>query len=202
MILIIDYGMGNLRSVEKAFAYLGHEALVSDDPALLREAEGIVLPGVGAFGDAMMELHRSGFVSPIIEMVEGGRPLLGICLGYQLLFEASQENPGVKGLALMAGEAIRFPGEVKIPHMGWNDVAIKKNHPILEGVGDGSFFYFVHSYYVSLGNEGDALTMTDYGGEFASGVAKDNLVAFQFHPEKSSKTGLRILNNFAEMCAR
>ena len=202
MILIIDYGMGNLRSVEKAFAYLGHEAAVSDDPSLLQEAAGAVLPGVGAFGDAMRELEERGFIPAVQEIVEGGRPLLGICLGFQLLFEASQEDPGVKGLALLQGEAVRFPDEVKVPHMGWNDARKEKGHPILEGVDDGSFFYFVHSYYVSLGEGGDALTITDYGLEFASGVARDNLVAFQFHPEKSSKTGLRILDNFAGMCTR
>lgn len=202
MILIIDYGMGNLRSVEKAFAYLGHKAAVSDDPSLLREAAGVVLPGVGAFGDAMRELDMRGFIPLVRDLVEEGKPLLGICLGYQLLFEASQEDPGVKGLAVLKGEAIRFPNEVKVPHMGWNDASIRKSHPILEGVDDGSFFYFVHSYYVSLGDEGDVLTMTDYGLEFASGVARDNLMAFQFHPEKSSKTGLRILDNFAGMCVR
>jgi glutamine amidotransferase len=202
MILIIDYGMGNLRSVEKAFSYLGHKALVSDDPSLLKEADGAVLPGVGAFGDAMRELDMRGFIPLVRGMVEEGRPFLGICLGYQLLFEASQEDPGVKGLAILEGEAIRFPDEVKVPHMGWNDARIRKSHPILEGVDNGSFFYFVHSYYVSLGDEGDALTTTDYGLEFASGVARDNLAAFQFHPEKSSKTGLRILDNFAGMCVR
>jgi glutamine amidotransferase len=202
MILIIDYGMGNLRSVEKAFAYLGHKALVSDDPSLLKEADGAVLPGVGAFGDAMRELNMRGFIPLVRSMVEEGKPFLGICLGYQLLFEASQEDPDVKGLSVLEGEAIRFPDEVKVPHMGWNDARIKKSHPILKGVDDGSFFYFVHSYYVSLRDENDALTITDYGFDFASGVARDNLVAFQFHPEKSSKTGLRILDNFAWMCVR
>jgi len=202
MILIIDYGMGNLRSVEKAFAYLGRKAVVSDDPSLLKEVDGAVLPGVGAFGDAMRELDMRGFIPLVRGMVEEGKPFLGICLGYQLLFEASQEDPGVKGLALLEGEAIRFPDQVKIPHMGWNDARIRKIHPILTGVDDGSFFYFVHSYYVSLRDEKDGLTMTDYGLDFASGVARDNLVAFQFHPEKSSKTGLRILDNFAGMCVR
>jgi len=202
MILIIDYGMGNLRSVEKAFAYLGHKAVVSDDPSFLKEADGAVLPGVGAFGDAMRELDTRGFIPLVRGMVEEGKPFLGICLGYQLLFESSQEDPGVIGLALLEGEVIRFPDEVKIPHMGWNDAMIRKSHPILNGVDDGSFFYFIHSYYVSLKDENDALTMTDYGLDFASGVARDNLVAFQFHPEKSSKTGLRILDNFAGMCVR
>jgi glutamine amidotransferase len=202
MILIIDYGMGNLRSVEKAFAYLGHQALVSDEPSLLKEADGAVLPGVGAFGDAIRELDIRGFIPLLRDIVEEGKPFLGICLGYQLLFEASQENPGVKGLALLEGEAIRFPDEVKVPHMGWNDARIRKSHPILNGVDDGSFFYFVHSYYVSLRDENDILTTTDYGLDFVSGVARDNLVAFQFHPEKSSKTGLRILDNFAGMCVR
>lgn len=202
MILIIDYGMGNLRSVEKAFAYLGHEAVVSDDPGLMREAAGAVLPGVGSFGDAMRELDQRGFINPVRDMVREGRPLLGICLGYQLLFESSQEAPGMKGLSVLAGKAVRFPAGVKVPHMGWNDARIRKAHPILAGVGDGSFFYFVHSYYVMLDDQEDALTTTEYGVTFASGAARDNLVAFQFHPEKSSKTGLRILDNFAGMCTR
>jgi glutamine amidotransferase len=200
LIAVIDYGMGNLRSVEKAFAFLGHRALISHDPNLLRDAAGIVLPGVGAFGDAMRELERRELVEPILEMLEAGKPFLGICLGYQLLFESSRESPGVSGLGALSGRVVKFPTEVKIPHMGWNDARVMRSHPVLEGVEDGSFFYFVHSYYVEPAEEELALTRTEYGLEFASGVARENLVAFQFHPEKSSSMGLRILDNFARLC--
>ena len=200
MIIIIDYGMGNLRSVEKAFAFLGHRAMVSHDPDRIGDAAGIVLPGVGAFGDAMHELERRGLIGPILETLEDGKPFLGICLGYQLLFESSNESPGVRGLDVLGGQVVRFPAGVKIPHMGWNDVRLIRGHPVLEGVEDGSFFYFVHSYYVQPSKEEHALTVTEYGLEFTSGVARKNLVALQFHPEKSSSTGLRILDNFARMC--
>jgi glutamine amidotransferase len=201
MIVIVDYGMGNLRSVEKAFAFLGRAVTVSDDPSSLRGASGIVLPGVGAFGDAMGELESRGMVEPIGDAIAAGIPLLGICLGYQLLFDASEESPGVAGLGIMPGKAVRFPGSVKIPHMGWNDTDFTRAHPVLEGVEENSYFYFVHSYYV-VPDEGEhALTMTSYGVDFASGAAWDNVVGFQFHPEKSSSSGLRILDNFARLCA-
>ncbi len=200
MIVIVDYGMGNLRSVEKAFAFLGHPARVTGDPQEVAEAEGIVLPGVGAFGDAVRELDSRGLTDPLREAVFGGRPFLGICLGYQLLCAESEESPGVPGLGLLPGRVVRFPGTVKVPHMGWNDVRFTKSHPVLEGVPEGSYFYFVHSYYVSLLREEDVLLLTDYGLTFASGAARDKLVAFQFHPEKSSSVGLRILDNFARMC--
>ena len=201
MITIVDYGMGNLRSVEKAFAYLGYRARVSNDPASIEEAAGIVLPGVGAFGDAMQELKEGGFVEPLRDAVGDGKPFLGICLGYQLLFDESEESPGVMGLGILPGRVARFPGDEKVPHMGWNDARFMKRHAVLEGVEEGSFFYFVHSYYVVPRNPDDRLTVTGYGIEFASGVARDRLVAFQFHPEKSSASGLRILDNFARMCA-
>lgn len=200
MIVIIDYGMGNLRSVEKAFAYLGYPALISGDSSRLREAEGIVLPGVGAFGDAMQELEERRLISPIMEIVEEGKPFLGICLGYQLLFESSQESPGVEGLGILAGEVKRFPNRVKIPHMGWNDTQFKREHAIVNGIEEGAFFYFVHSYYVEPCSDELTLAQTEYGLDFASGVARENLVAFQFHPEKSSSTGLQLLDNFAAMC--
>ena len=159
------------------------------------------MPGVGAFGDAMDELERRGLVEPLRKAIGKGLPFLGICLGYQLLFESSEESPGVDGLAVLPGRVIRFPPGVKIPHMGWNDARFERPHPVLEEVGEGSFFYFVHSYYVVADEPGDCLTTTSYGIDFASGAARGNLVAFQFHPEKSSSAGLRILDGFARMRA-
>ncbi|OFW55984.1 MAG: imidazole glycerol phosphate synthase, glutamine amidotransferase subunit [Candidatus Solincola sediminis] len=197
MIGIIDYGMGNLRSVEKAFAFLGHEVFVTSDVARLLSARAMVLPGVGAFGDAMRELQERNLVEPILQWVRDGRPFLGICLGCQLLFDASEESPGIGGLGIIPGEVVRFPNGVKVPHMGWNDLGFGKSHPILDGVKEGSFFYFVHSYYVRPKADEHILTVTDYGSRFASGVSSGKLVAFQFHPEKSSDTGLRLLDNFA-----
>jgi glutamine amidotransferase len=201
MIVIVDYGMGNLRSVEKAFAFLGHDVVVSHEPANLEKAGGIVLPGVGSFGDAMHELESRKLEEPLRGAIDAGIPFLGICLGYQLLFEDSEESPGIAGLAILPGRVVRFPTDVKIPHMGWNDVRLAHAHPVLEGVEEGSFFYFVHSYYVVPAEPGDRLTMTGYGVDFASGAARNNLVAFQFHPEKSSSSGMRILDNFARLCA-
>lgn len=201
MITIIDYGMGNLRSVEKAFAYLGHEVAVSHDPRYLERATGIVLPGVGAFGDAMKELESRGLVEPLRAAIAAGAPFLGICLGYQLLFETSEESPGVSGLSVLPGRVVRFPPDVKVPHMGWNDARLERQHPVMEKVEEGSFFYFVHSYYVVTDIPGDRLTSTSYGVDFASAAARGNLVAFQFHPEKSSSAGLRILDGFARLRA-
>jgi glutamine amidotransferase len=201
MITIVDYGMGNLRSVEKALAYLGHVVRVSHDPASIETAAGIVLPGVGAFGDAMQELEDGGFAGLLRGAIAEGKPFLGICLGYQLLFEESEESPGVMGLGVLPGRVVRFPPDEKVPHMGWNDLHFERPHAVLEGVDEGSFFYFVHSYYVVPYEDEDRLTVTGYGIDFASGVARDRLVAFQFHPEKSSASGLRILDNFARMCA-
>ncbi len=200
MIGIIDYGMGNLRSVEKAFAYLGHEAFISSDASELRSGKGLVLPGVGAFGDAMHELEQRKLVEPIKQWVGEGKPFLGICLGCQLLLEKSEESPGIQGLGIIPGEVVRFPNGVKVPHMGWNDVSFHKDHPILDGVKEGSFFYFVHSYYLTPHGEEEILMDTDYGSTFASAVAMGNLVAFQFHPEKSSRDGLRLLDNFGALC--
>ena len=200
LIAIIDYGMGNLRSVEKAFGFLGHQTFVSGDAEEFGSAKGIVLPGVGAFGDAMQELAKRELIEPILQWVKDGKPFLGICLGCQLLFEASEESPGVEGLGIIPGDVARFPNGVKVPHMGWNDLIFARSHPMLEGVEEGSFFYFVHSYYVRPKASQDILTLTDYGSRFASGVACGNLVAFQFHPEKSSQGGLRLLDNYARLC--
>ncbi|MGQ9476465.1 MAG: imidazole glycerol phosphate synthase subunit HisH [Actinomycetota bacterium] len=200
MIVVVDYGMGNLRSVEKAFSFLGHEVAVSDDPRRVAHASGVVLPGVGAFGDAVRELEKRGLLEVLREILHEGRPFLGICLGYQLLCSKSEENPGVPGLGFLPGKVVRFSGELKVPHMGWNDVHPVRRHPLLQGIEDGSYFYFVHSYYVVLEREDHVLTRTEYGIPFASGAAVGRAVAFQFHPEKSSTAGLRILDNFARLC--
>jgi len=201
MICIVDYGMGNLRSVEKAFAFLGKEVAVSPEPADVLAASGVVLPGVGAFGDAMRELEERKLADPLRRAIDGGVPFLGICLGLQLLFEESEESPGVRGLGILPGRVARFPSRVKVPHMGWNDIRVLRDHPVLEGLAEGSYFYFVHSYYVIPERDEHRLTLTQYGEEFVSGVADGNLVAFQFHPEKSSGAGLRLLENFASQCA-
>jgi len=155
---------------------------------------------VGAFGDAMRELDERGLAEPLREAISSGVPFLGICLGLQLLFEESEESPGVRGLGVMPGRVVRFSRGVKVPHMGWNDIRVVRDHPVLSGIGDGSYFYFVHSYFVAPDRDGHRLTVTAYGEEFTSGVAEGNLVAFQFHPEKSSAAGLRLLENFSSMC--
>lgn len=195
---IIDYGSGNLRSVQKAFEHVGVQAEVGGDVARMRDARGLVLPGVGAFGSAMEELQRRGLPEVIRERVEAGVPFLGVCLGQQLLFERSEESPGVAGLGLLQGDVRLLPVQLKVPHIGWNTVEIAKASPVLEGIPNGSAFYFVHSYVVVPRRPSDVLTFTEYGVAFASGVERDNVVAFQFHPEKSSSLGLEIYRNFAQ----
>ena len=201
MIAIIDYGMGNLRSVQKGFEKVGHHAVVSNDPAQLAVADKLVLPGVGAFEDAMIELRRRGLVKPILSAIDAGKPLLGICLGLQLLFETGYENGRHQGLGVLAGEVVRFelPAEYAVPHMGWNQLAIRRRPPLLQGLAEGTYVYFVHSYYVVPEDPAVIATETDYGGPFCSMIWRDNLVATQFHPEKSQSDGLRMLKNFAEM---
>ncbi len=197
MICIIDYGAGNIESVRKAFEHIGAEVVVSSDPGILRECEGAVLPGVGSFGDAMDNLRASGFEAPIKEYIAAGKPLLGICLGLQLLFESSEESPGAVGLGVLKGKILRIPaGEnLKIPHMGWNSLNIAENTGIYKGVGQEPYVYFVHSYYLKA--EEDIVTATaDYGVSIHASVAKGNLWACQFHPEKSGKVGIALLENF------
>jgi glutamine amidotransferase len=200
MIAIIDYGMGNLRSVQKGFEKVGHHAVVSNDPAQLAVADKLVLPGVGAFEDAMIELRRRGLVKPILSAIDAGKPLLGICLGLQLLFETGYENGRHQGLGVLAGEVVRFelPAEYAVPHMGWNQLAIRRRPPLLQGLAEGTYVYFVHSYYVVPGDAAVVATETDYGGPFCSMIWRDNIVATQFHPEKSQSDGLQMLRNFAE----
>jgi imidazole glycerol-phosphate synthase subunit HisH len=203
MIYIIDYGSGNLRSVQKAFEHVEVAAEVGGDRRRIDRARGLVLPGVGAFGAAMRELQRRGLVEPIRERVMSGTPFLGVCLGMQLLFEESEEDPGVPGLGLLPGSVRRLPETVKVPHIGWNQIEIMQDSDYFEGIPDHAAFYFVHSYVVVPLQPADVLTITEYGGrDFVSGVRRDNLAAFQFHPEKSSRMGLRIYRNFADLAYR
>ena len=201
MIAVIDYGMGNLRSVQKGFERVGHEATVTSDPAEVAAAAKVVLPGVGAFEDAMTELRRRALIDPVLEAIGSGKPFLGICLGLQLLFETSCEHGQNKGLGVLDGGVVRFdlPADYSVPHMGWNQLSIARRAPILEGIDEGTHFYFVHSYYVVPRDPEVIATTTDYHRPFCSMVWRDNLFATQFHPEKSQADGLRILKNFAEL---
>jgi glutamine amidotransferase len=206
MIAIIDYGMGNLRSVQKGFEKVGYEAVVTSDPKVVLEADRVVLPGVGAFPDCIRNLEQGGFVEPILKVLHDGRPFLGICLGLQLLFTESEEFGIHKGLDVIPGRVVRFPEgmtedeeELKVPHMGWNQVSIKRCPPAFNGISDGTNFYFVHSYYVEPEDPSVIATTTSYGIEFCSSIWKDNIVATQFHPEKSQEKGLAILQNFGAM---
>lgn len=199
MIIIIDYGMGNLRSVQKGFEKVGFEARISSDPNEVRKADKVVLPGVGAFGDAMHNLREAGMIEVVDEAVKAGKPFLGICLGLQLMFETSEEFGLHKGLGIMPGHVKLFPPGLKIPHIGWNQIEIQKEDPILKDIPDGSSFYFVHSYYIEPSDPADSTTLTEYGIRFTSIASKDNVFGIQFHPEKSSATGLRILKNFGEL---
>jgi glutamine amidotransferase len=201
MICIIDYGMGNLRSVQKGFERVGHEATVTSDPAAVAAAAKVVLPGVGAFEDAMSELSRRGLVEPVLKAIDGGKPFLGICLGLQLLFDTSYENGTHRGLGVLKGEVVRFqlPKGLSVPHMGWNQLAVRQPAPLLKGTAEGTYVYFVHSYYVAPADAQVIATETDYGGPFCSMIWRDNVYATQFHPEKSQAAGLRMLKNFAEL---
>ena len=200
MISIIDYGAGNLQSVEKALRHIGCDCQVTADPGRLLESDAAVLPGVGSFGDAMDQLRSRGLEEPIHRFVESGKPFLGICLGLQILFEESQESPGVKGLGLLKGKILRLPKEsgLKIPHIGWNSLEVKNREGLFAGLPEEPYVYFVHSYYLRA--EEDVVTATaEYGATIHAAVRKGNLMACQFHPEKSGKTGLAILENFAAM---
>jgi len=197
LLYIIDYGSGNLRSVQKAFEHVGARAEVGADVRRMRDARGLVLPGVGAFGPAMLELEARGLAEPIRERVAAGVSFLGVCLGLQLLFERSEEDPGVPGLGILLGDVRLLPPGMKVPHIGWNQVDLVQECDLFDGIPDATAFYFVHSYVVVPSRPADVLTTTDYGVTFASGVARDNLAAFQFHPEKSSTLGLRLYENFA-----
>jgi glutamine amidotransferase len=201
MIAIIDYEMGNLRSVQKAFERVGHKAIITSDPAALADAEKIVLPGVGAFRDAIAALEQRKLIAPIHAAIEGGKPFLGICLGMQLLFDKSFEDGEHKGLGIVPGEVVRFrlPADYKVPHMGWNQLRMTGRAPFLDGIEDGAYFYFVHSYYVVPRDTDVIGTETEYSQTFCSSIWRNNLFAVQFHPEKSQAAGLRLLQNFAAL---
>ncbi len=213
MIAIIDYGMGNLRSVQKGFERMGHEAVVTSDAKTILSASRVVLPGVGAFPDCMRNLREYGLIDAVLRSINSGKPFLGICLGLQLLFTESEEFGISKGLDIIKGRVVRFKGPqfetrsskletaLKVPHMGWNSVSIKRRPPTLADVPDGSHFYFVHSFHVVPEDKGVIATTTDYGFEFVSSVWKDNIYATQFHPEKSQALGLSILKRFGEQKA-
>ena len=199
-IVIIDYGMGNLRNVQKGFEHIDVGATVTRNKKEIAGASAIVLPGVGAFGDCMENLEKYGLIEPILRSVEKGKPYLGICLGLQILFSESEEFGNKKGLDLIKGKVVRFQPdpEHKVPHMGWNTVEKVREVPLLDGIESGTFFYFIHSYYVNPDEGKWNLTMTRYGIPFVSSIRKENLFATQFHPEKSQQKGLRILENFAK----
>ena len=195
-VAIIDYGVGNLRSVEKAFAATGCEAVVSGDESVLRSAERLVLPGVGAFASCMKALRERRFDSLVQERAEAGTPLLGICVGMQMLFEVSDEFGITEGLGLLAGRVRRFGSELLVPQVGWNRIHQRRSHPLFSDVADGSFCYFVHSFYCEPQNTDLMVGETEYGVKYASVVAKENICGVQFHPEKSQHVGLQMLKNF------
>lgn len=205
MIAIIDYGMGNLRSVQKGFERMGRDAVVTREPHTILDASKVVLPGVGAFPDCMRNLEEYGLIDAVQKSIASGKPFLGICLGLQLLFTESEEFGLSKGLDIIKGKVVRFKGpefkDLKIPHMGWNAVSIKRRPPALADIPDNSHFYFVHSFHVVPEDKSVIATTTDYGIEFVSSIWKDNIVATQFHPEKSQTLGLSILKRFGEMKA-
>jgi glutamine amidotransferase len=201
MIALIDYGMGNLRSVEKALRKAGGDVALVQTDAELGKADRVVLPGVGAFADCMKNLKAQGLIEPLKEFIKSGKPFLGICLGYQALFETSEEGEKQKGLGIFGGNVVRFPNkELKVPQIGWNQIQIQKeNCPLMHGISDRSYVYFVHSYFPKPADEAIVLAQTEYGIRFASMVWKGNVFATQFHPEKSQTVGLRILENFVKV---
>lgn len=217
MIAIIDYGMGNLRSVEKGFRKVGVDVTVTNSPAVVRKADAVVLPGVGAFKDCMRELTNLKLIDAVVDAIKKGKPYLGICLGLQVLFSESEEFGKCRGLDVLRGKVKKFQGTsykvqegklatcnlqlatLKVPHMGWNEIKIQKNNPLFKEIPDKSYFYFVHSFYVVPEDTSIISTTTDYGIEFTSSVRKDNIFAVQFHPEKSQAVGLQVLKNFGEI---
>lgn len=198
LIGIVDYGRGNLRSVEKALAKVGHEGRIMENPEQLREAEGVILPGVGAFADAMAGLKQGEWIEPLLAFARSGRPFLGICLGMQVLFEVGEEHGEHAGLGLLPGRVVKFPAGRKIPHMGWNQVRWERENILHQGIPDEAYFYFVHSYYATPSNPEVIIGSSDYGVRFPALVGRDNIWGAQFHPEKSSPWGLTLLENFGK----
>lgn len=201
MIAIIDYDAGNIKSVEKALAYLGKEVKITRDYDEIMSSSHVILPGVGSFGDAMGKLREYGLEKAIHDVVNKGTPFLGICLGLQLLYESSEETPGVEGLGLLKGKIVRIPQKdgLKIPHMGWNSLNIKEDATLFKGVSENAYVYFVHSYYLEAENADEVAATTEYATHIHASVEKDNIYACQFHPEKSSTVGLKILENFVNL---
>lgn len=202
MIAIIDYDAGNIKSVEKALLSLGEEVVLTRDGDTILSADGVVLPGVGSFGDAMNKLHSYGLVEIIHRVVERRIPFLGICLGLQLMFDSSEEAPGVEGLHLLEGEIVRIPDApgLKIPHIGWNNLCFPNRGRLFQGIEDNAYVYFVHSYYLRAREQESVTATTEYGVQIHASVEKNNIFACQFHPEKSSEVGMKILQNFIEVC--
>lgn len=203
MVAIVDYDAGNIKSVEKAVRFLGEEACITRDRDTLRNAARVILPGVGAFGDAMQKLQQYGLADTIRDVIQKGTPFLGICLGLQLLFERSEESEGVEGLGILKGEILRIPDTpgLKIPHIGWNSLSYPNPGALFAGIPEQSYVYFVHSYYLKAADERIVTAEAEYGTRIHAAVEKDNVFACQFHPEKSSETGLRMLRNFLTFSA-
>lgn len=199
MIYIIDYEAGNLRSVQKALEQCGADARVTSNPDDLLAANKVVFPGVGAFGKAVEAVERFGFIEPIKDFINTGKPFLGICLGMQLMFESSEESPGVEGLSLLKGRVKRFSKDLKAPHLGWNEVNQINPSPLWNGVQDGGYFYFAHTFYIAPDDAGIVTGTTDYGGSVPIAVRRDNVFGLQFHPEKSQNLGLHVLKNFVNL---
>jgi len=205
MITIIDYGAGNLRSVQKALQFLGAPCEITGDAKKIARAPGVILPGVGSFGDCMANMQRRGLAGPVraaaLEAMVGRRPFLGICLGLQMLFASSEESPGMPGLGVLPGSVRRLPPApgLKTPHMGWNSIALQERNGVFTGIPEGSYFYFVHSFCVHAGDPGDVAARAEYGTPFDAAVSQGLLAATQFHPEKSGETGLLMLKNFLEL---
>ena len=198
-VVIVDYGAGNLRSVARAVRRAGFEGTVTADPKLVEAARAVILPGVGAAADTMANLRRAGLDEPIREYIQSGRPFFGVCMGMQALFDVSEEGGEHECLGVLSGRILRFPTGMTVPHMGWNTVEFTTRHPVLEGIPSGSYFYFVHSYYPAPADRAIVLGETEYGVTFASVVARGNVLATQFHPEKSGERGLRLYRNFLEL---
>ena len=201
MIAVVDYGAGNLHSVVNALDFIGAPCKVTKDAKDIEAAQGVILPGVGSFEDALNNMEKSGLTQAVCDAAKSGKPFLGICLGMQMLFDSSEESPGVKGLSLLPGALYKIPANgVKVPHMGWNSLEIKKPDGIFEGLPQDTFVYFVHSYYLKAENENDVCAKTFYSVSIDAAVSRGNLFGVQFHPEKSGEAGLQMLRNFVRLC--